>query len=209
MSTPIESPRDTPRSFFDSQFRAQVSAGDYALNPFEQAILPHLWGEVLDLGCGLGNLALAAAARGCRVSALDASQAAITDLARRATERRLTLEAHVADLRHYVPGRPWDCVVSIGLLMFFACDDADALLRRLIEGVKPRGLIALNVLTEGTTWLAPFGDGPRCLFAPNGLTAALEDWEIVLSRHDEFPADGNTVKRFHTLVARRPDAPAG
>ena len=52
-----------PRSveFFDTQFQKQVAASDYALNPFERAILPYLRGEVLDLGCGLGNLSLAAA----------------------------------------------------------------------------------------------------------------------------------------------------
>ena len=47
--------------FFDSQFHRQIEAGDYALNPFERAALPFLRDEVLDLGCGLGNLALAAA----------------------------------------------------------------------------------------------------------------------------------------------------
>src|SRR5574341_1763900 len=69
--------------FFDRQFERQVREAAYALNPFERAILPYLHGEVLDLGCGLGNLALAAAQAGCKVTALDASPSGIADLARR------------------------------------------------------------------------------------------------------------------------------
>ena len=70
--------------FFDSQFLRQAAAGDYALNPFEQAVLPFLFDDMLDLGCGLGNLSIAAAERGCRVIALDASPAAVEDLSKRA-----------------------------------------------------------------------------------------------------------------------------
>ena len=47
--------------FFGQQFDRQIAGGDYALNPFETLILPYLRGRVLDLGCGLGNLSIAAA----------------------------------------------------------------------------------------------------------------------------------------------------
>ena len=47
--------------FFEAQFQRQVSSGEFELNPFERLALPYLSGEVLDLGCGLGNLAVAAA----------------------------------------------------------------------------------------------------------------------------------------------------
>ena len=50
--------------FFERQFRRQIESAEYALNPFEAAAVPWLQGEVLDLGCGLGNLSPAAAARG-------------------------------------------------------------------------------------------------------------------------------------------------
>ena len=48
-------------SFFERQFQEQVISGAASLNPFELDALPHLRGEVLDFGCGLGNLAVAAA----------------------------------------------------------------------------------------------------------------------------------------------------
>jgi len=64
-------------SFFDTQFERQVREGDFALNPFERLALPYLYGKILDLGCGLGNLSIKAARRGCAVLALDASPNAI------------------------------------------------------------------------------------------------------------------------------------
>ena len=204
MSTTIEPPRRNALEFFDRQFERQVEARDYALNPFERAILPRLSGEVLDLGCGLGNLALAAAGRGCRVTALDSSATAIADLARRAREQGVALEAHSADLRHYVPARDYDCVVAIGLLMFFACADARGLLARMRDAVRPGGLVAVNVLVAGTTYMEMFDREAYCLFGRDELGGAFAGWEVLLSGHEDFPAPGGTLKRFHTLLARRP-----
>src|SRR5512137_461066 len=82
--------------FFDRQFERQVREGDFALNPFEQAALPQLRGRVLDFGCGLGNLALAAARAGCSVLALDASEVAIAHLSQVAAAERLDIDARVA-----------------------------------------------------------------------------------------------------------------
>lgn len=189
--------------FFERQFARQVGEADYALNPFERAILPHVFGEVLDLGSGLGNFSLAAAAAGCKVTALDGSPTGIADLARRARERGLAVEARVAELRDYAPERPYDCVVAVGLLMFFSCTDARALLGRLRGAVRPRGLAAINVLVEGTTYLDMFDPAGYCLFGRDELAAAFPGWQVVLSRHEAFPAPRDTLKRFHTFVARR------
>ena len=190
--------------FFERQFQGQVERADYALNPFERAILPHLAGEVLELGCGLGNLALAAAQAGCTVTALDASASGIADLARRAERVGLRLDARVADLRQFAASRRYDCVVSIGLLMFLRCSEARAVLAQIREAVRPGGIAAINVLVEGTTYMAMFDPQGYCLFGRDELTQALETWEPILSVHEDFPAPGDTAKRFHTLVARRP-----
>ncbi len=47
--------------FFETQFERQVRENDFALNPFETLALDHVAGDLLDLGCGLGNLSLEAA----------------------------------------------------------------------------------------------------------------------------------------------------
>ena len=44
--------------FFEQQFRRQVQAKEFVLNPFEMLAVDYLSGDVLDLGCGLGNLSL-------------------------------------------------------------------------------------------------------------------------------------------------------
>ena len=195
-----------PRSveFFDTQFQKQVRASDYALNPFERAIVPYLQGEVLDLGCGLGNLSLAAAQAGCSVTALDASPTGIADLSRRAGQLGVALDARVVDLRRWTGNRQYDCVVSIGLLMFFACSDARATLASLRDAVRPGGLAAVNVLVEGTTYMDMFDPHDYCLLGREELSEAFAGWQTLHSAHQDFAAPGNTFKRFHTLVARRP-----
>lgn len=193
----------TPASdFFERQFRNQVAASDYALNPFEQAALPFLFGDVLDLGCGLGNLAMAAAGNGCRVTALDASPTAVADLNRRAHERNLAVEARTADLRGYRGTIRYDCVVSIGLLMFFSPDDARRSLAGLPEMVRPGGIAVVNVLIEGTTFMDMFDPSAHYLFSEEELRAAFAGWEMAYAQVDTFPARENSIKRFYTLIAR-------
>lgn len=190
--------------FFETQFQRQVGAREFALNPFEQLALPYLQGEVLDLGCGLGNLALDAAMRGCRVTALDGSATAIGRIRETALSRGLAVEAHEADLSRYAIDRDYDAIVAIGLLMFFPRPRAEALLAEIVSHVKPGGIAAFNVLTEATTFLGMFEPDHYYLFPPGALKAALAGWEFLVESADTFPAPGDTVKVFDTVIARRP-----
>lgn len=189
--------------FFELQFRRQACADAGALNPFEERVLPWLSGHVLELGCGLGHLALAAARRGCRVLALDASATAIAHLEAAARREGLAVEARCADLDVYRPDEDFDALVSIGLLMFFAPDAGRAMLARMRERVRPGGVLAVNLLIEGTTWTAPFAPERTWLPAPSEVEAGFAGWEILGRWTDRFPVDGGTEKRFLTLLARR------
>lgn len=190
--------------FFDRQFRAQALAPPPGLNPFEAMALPLLGGDVLDFGCGLGQLALAAARRGCRVTAFDASAAAIGQLQRRAVAERLPLHAEVADLRLRGPGADYDAVVCIGLLMFFDCPTAWRVLGELQDHVRPGGLAVVNVLVEGTTYRDMFDPDEHCLFAPGAIVERFAGWQVLVDEQRDFDAPGATIKRFATLVARKP-----
>lgn len=190
--------------FFDQQFRRQVAAGDYVLNPFETAALPHLRGSVLDYGCGLGNLAIEAARRGCPVLALDASPAAIDRLRSVATHDGLPLRAEKADLRSHELTEDFDAIVCIGLLMFFDCPTANQQLAQLQARVRPGGVIVITLLTEGTTYMDMFAPEGHCLFTHDSLRAKFSQWEIVNFTPQDFPAPNDTRKVFATVIARKP-----
>ena len=183
-----------PLSFFSAQFDRQIADGQYDLNPFERLALPYMTGNVLDLGCGLGNLAIAAGRQGARVTALDACGNAVDDLAQRALALDLPVWVRQADLDGWRPEEEWDAVACIGLLMFFARRNA----------VKPGGVAIVNVLMEGTTFKAMFDPDSYHLFTREELRAPFANWSLLEDREDGFDAPGNTVKRFRTLVARRP-----
>lgn len=192
-------------AFFDRQFQKQVAERDFQLNPFELAALPHLKGRVLDYGCGLGNLAIAAAERGCSVLALDASPAAIAALRLRARAAALPVEAIEADLRDYALDGEFDSVVSIGLLMFFDCATAFRVLSMLQACVRPGGIAAINVLVEGTTWLDMFQPDRCCLFARDELAKRFAGWRVIHSEYRDFDAPEQRIKSFVTLIAQKPE----
>ena len=192
--------------FFDTQFQRQLREADFRLNPFEEAALPYVRGRMLDYGCGLGNLAVAAARRGCPVLALDASQTAIEHLRRVAKEQSLPLQAEQADLRIYELREDFDTVICIGLLMFFDCPTALRQLRHLQAHVRPGGVAIMNVLIEGTTYLDMFDPEAYCLFSRDEMHKRFLGWDILHSEYQDFPAPKGQVKAFVTVVARKPQA---
>lgn len=194
-------------AFFESQFRQQVAGRDFALNPFESAVLPHLSGSVLDFGCGLGNLAIQAARRGHPTLALDGSSTAVEHVARVARDEGLPLRAAQADLRCYREEHVFDSVVSIGLLMFFDCPTAHRQVDYLKSIVRPGGIVAINVLTENTTFMDMFSPEGHCLFGTGELVRLFEGWQIVLNEESAFPAPRDTTKTFSTVVARLRSGP--
>ena len=191
-------------SFFDAQFRRQAGDAALALNPFELLALPYLHGEVLDFGCGLGNLAFAAARQGCTVTALDASAAAIEHVRARAAREGAAVHGLRADLRAHTLDADYDAIASIGLLMFFDCPVARRVLAQLQAHVRPGGVAIVNVLVEGTTYLEMFDLSAHCLFGADELRARFAGWQIERCEGAEFAAPGGTHKRFCTIIARKP-----
>ncbi len=159
---------------------------------------------MLDLGCGLGNLSLAAASRGARVTAYDACENAVEDLAERALASGLDVWVQAVDLKGWRPEETYDAVNCIGLLMFFARDDALAGLEAVRDAVRPGGVAVVNAMIEGTTFLAMFDPDAYYLFKPGELAAPFAGWEVLHDAIEDFPAAENTVKRFRTLIVRAP-----
>jgi tellurite methyltransferase len=192
--------------FFDRQFQRQVREPDGGLNPFEQAALPHLRGRVLDYGCGMGQLALAAARVGCSVLALDASATAVEHLRKAAEAGPLPITAAVADLRYHRLDEHFDTIVCIGLLMFFDCATASQALAELETHLRPGGTLVVNVLVEGTTYMDMFDAQSHCLFQRDALVQRYAGWELLVSALSDFAAPRGLNKAFATVIARKPGA---
>lgn len=190
-------------NFFDTQFQTQVNKGDFSLNPFEQLALPFLKGKILDLGCGLGNLAIEAARRGCTVLALDASKTAIERIHNVATAENLAIKAQLVDLSTYKVSENYDVIVSIGLLMFMEKSKAYEMLNNIKLHVGSGGYAVVNVLIDTTTYLDMFDLNSFYLFGHNELQEQFAGWEIVKSQYDNFEAPNSSIKAFTTLVARK------
>lgn len=195
--------RNRTIDFFDSQFQRQARESEFALNPFERMALPFLRGRMLDLGCGMGNLSIEGARRGCSAQALDASACAIERVRAVAEAEALPIQGEVADLAAYHITERFDTIAAIGLLMFFPRPRALELLEEIKAQVLPGGCAIVNVLTEGTTYLGMFEPGYYYLFGQSELQERFNGWELCVSRSDNFPAPGETVKAFTTVVARK------
>ena len=190
--------------FFETQFLRQARDQEYALNPFETLALDYLKGEVLDLGCGLGNLSLEAGRRGHPVVAVDASPTAIIRINTDAHREKLPVRAIQADIERWTIDQPYDTIVAIGLLMFFRHRRALALLRAIQEHVNPGGRAIVNVLIEGTTYMGMFDPDNYCLFRRNDLEERFAGWNILESHYQTFPAPEGTRKEFSTVIAEKP-----
>jgi tellurite methyltransferase len=195
----------TSLDFFENQFQRQVKSKEFELNPFERLALEYLRGEVLDLGCGLGNLALEAARRGCTVTAIDGSATAIERIRASAANERLAVDAVLADLKHFQIAHEYDTIVAIGLLMFFEKSRALSMLTDIQASVRADGRAIVNVLVEGTTYMDMFAPGHYYLFKLDELAARFSGWLLESTRLDDFPAPGGTLKAFVTLIARKPE----
>lgn len=194
---------DKSIDFFEHQFQRQVEVADYHLNPFEKLALPFLSGRVLDLGCGLGNLTIESARRGCTVLALDTSPTAIEHILSVAVNDSLPIQAKVTDLLTYQIMENFDVINSIGLLMFMTKEEAYRILNDIKSHVVTNGYVILNVLIEGTTFLDMFEPNHYYLFGQHELQEQFKDWEIIEAKYDNFEAPGPSLKMFITLVARK------
>ena len=163
-----------------------------------------LSGRVLDAGCGTGEHALLAAARGATAVGVDLSALAIEKARGKATERGLTARFEVADALHLERlGESFDTVIDSGLFHVF--DDAD----------RARYVTSLAAVIEpgGRYYLMCFSDrqpgewGPRRVRREEILSAFADDWAVESLTPDSFTvnrvAETTSVSAWLAVIRRR------
>ncbi len=155
--------------------------GDYArtaatLVPASQALLDFAGVEpgqdVLDVACGDGNAALAAAGRGASATGVDPAAVLIDQAAARAAEQGVECRWLVGDADALpVDDSAFDVVLSVFGVIF--APDPERAARELVRVVRPRGTIALTAWRPG----GPIGQIGRTIFAALDLPAGKpRDW---------------------------------
>jgi SAM-dependent methyltransferase len=161
-----------------------------ALAPHADAPAPPR-GRALDLACGGGRHALAAAALGFRVTAVDYARPALAQLRAAAAARGLAVDVVVADVE------TWPLPVARFALVMVV----DFLSRR--AAVAPGGVLVMETFTVGQERLG-HPRHPDFLLRHGELAAVCHDWEVLAAYEHETAEPAPACRAG--IAARAPGA---
>ena len=156
-------------------------------------------GPVLDLACGRGRHALAAAELGARSLAIDRDETALRALQAEAERRGLRVASLCSDLEtpYGIPVKPASCGAILVFRFLFR-----PLAPEISAALAPGGLLLYETFTVAQRAL---GSGPRragFLLEPGELRALFPDLEPL--EHWEGLSDGPPPAYLARLAARKP-----
>ena len=142
-----------------------------------------LSGRLLDAGCGTGEHALLAAARGAEAMGVDISPRAIAKARDKAAERGLPARFEVADVLSLEQfGMTFDVVIDSGVFHVFDDQDRARYVTSLGSVLRPDGCCYLMCFSDRK----PGGYGPRRI-SQDELRAAFSDgWDVASIEADTF-----------------------
>jgi SAM-dependent methyltransferase len=162
-----------------------------------------LAGRVLDAGCGTGEHALLAAARGADALGVDVSPRAIERARHKAADRRLTARFEVADaLSLGQHGWVFDTVIDSGLFHVFDDTQRALYVSSLASVLRPGGTCYLMCFSDRQ----PGDWGPRRVRREELLTAFADGWTMLSIVADTFtinPGFGSLVAQAWLATIRR------
>ena len=172
----MKQPFDDVRSFYDTLapfYRRLVSMDEREI-PSILSKLPATPGHALDLGCGVGRVAVPLAMAGWRVRGLDLSPAMLAEAALYAeamhvSDRVSWTRADISDLGSWPRGKV-DLIIAIGSL-FHVSDDAalERILRAVFTSLRRDALFVVDMETENSAWITE-PDEQECTIEHSSLT---------------------------------------
>lgn len=107
--------------------------------------------DVLDVGCGDGELALALADNGANVIGIDSSSAMIEAARIRARRHEMNITFEIARAEHLpFPAERFDVVAAVTILCFE--QNAEAVFKEVSRVLRPGGLFVIGELGKWSTW---------------------------------------------------------
>ena len=190
----------TTKLTWDDRYRNGEHRNDAPAPLVAQAIETLPPGHAFDLACGAGRHALVLAERGWRVTAVDGSRVVIDMVRERARERRLELDARVADLEKH----EFDIQADAFDLICDCCYLQRDLFPAMRVGVRRGGIvIAISHLVDPSPEVKPMN--PEFLLRSGELREFFAGWDI-LHDFEGKPVGAPHQRSVAEIVARRPIA---
>jgi SAM-dependent methyltransferase len=184
---------------WNERWRAKAADADWQADPWLQRVFPLLSpGRALDVACGNGRNAIFLAERGFRVTAVDLSQEALSQLDHEACVRGLAVATRLLDLEAgpLPPLGPFDLVLEFFYLHRPLLPSLGALL-------GPGGLMVLRTFSRAGPF--PGGpDNPDIVLNPGELLEIFQGWEVLF--HEEGLEPSKKGGSLAGIVARRSGA---
>ncbi len=156
-------------------------------------------GPTLDLACGRGRNAIAAATTGARVIGIDRNLSALATLRHAAGARRLPVDPVRADLETSwgIPVRPGSCGAILVFRFLFR-----PLAGPIREALARGGMLLYETFTTAQRHLGSGPQNPAFLLAPGELRDLFGGLEIL--DYWEGLSDADPPQALARLAARRP-----
>jgi len=152
--------------------------------------------RVLDVACGTGCHAIAAAQRGASVVAVDSDEAQLREAERAAGKAGVVVQWEVADLtREPLPEGPFDLVMQFNYL-------DRARFPEFLAVVAPGGFFEAETFLDRQRELGWGPTSDEHLLRPGELWSLVGHFEVVLAREVHETLDGRT-RAVASILARR------
>jgi 2-polyprenyl-3-methyl-5-hydroxy-6-metoxy-1,4-benzoquinol methylase len=156
-------------------------------------------GNSADIGCGSGREVAWLNANGFSAAGFDASEGLLAEARRRYPSFKFA-HAELPELKG-IGARAYDNVLCETVIMHLECAQIAAAVRRLLDIVKPSGILYLS---WRVTDKADLRDAQGRLYAAFDAALVLTELKTTSLLLDEEVVSASSGKKIHRLVAKKP-----